>query len=104
MATVNATLRHSDDSPSASYTPSVLVFFTHHRPHLAKADMDFFPLLVDSGSGWTYEKVVEEWAGAMFQEDPGDPKVRGTVHGFRCWRVRNGEEKGERPSQIISLR
>lgn len=62
--------------------------------------MAFFPRLAESGNGWAYEKVVEEWAGAMFENDPGDKKVRGTVHGWRAWRVRDGEERGEKHSRI----
>ncbi|KAL0247185.1 hypothetical protein I308_104220 [Cryptococcus tetragattii IND107] len=107
IKTVEATLASSptqlyDPScPSATLTePSILVFFTHHRPHLAHADMAFFPRLAESGNGWAYEKVVEEWAGAMFEDDPGDKRVRGTVHGWRAWRVRDGEEKGEKPSRV----
>ncbi|WVN86343.1 uncharacterized protein L203_101506 [Cryptococcus depauperatus CBS 7841] len=91
-------------SPSAPLTdPCILVFFTHHRPHLAHADMAFFPRLAQSGNGWAYEKVVEEWTGAMFEDDPGDERVRGTVHGWRAWRVRDGEERGEKPARIQSI-
>ena len=76
-------------------TPCALVFFTHHRPRLAHADMAFFPLLANRGN-WAYEKVVQEWRGAMFEDDPGDEVVRGTVHGWRVWRVATAEEAGER--------
>ena len=58
--------------------------------------MAFFPLLAESGSGWAYEQIVEEYAGAMFEDDPGDEKTRGTVKGWRAWRVRDGEVRGER--------
>ena len=34
----------------------------------------------------------------MFENDPGDEKVRGTVHGWRAWKVRDGESAGERRS------
>ncbi|KAL7422434.1 Protein N-terminal and lysine N-methyltransferase efm7 [Cryptotrichosporon argae] len=68
--------------------PCALVFFTHHRPHLAAADMAFFPRLLARHPGrWAYARVAEEWAGAMFEHDRGDERVRGTVHGFRVWRV-----------------
>ncbi|WVW85553.1 hypothetical protein I302_107591 [Kwoniella bestiolae CBS 10118] len=89
IKTVNSTLSHS---PNAC----VLVFFTSHRPHLVKEDNAFFPRLAASREGWVYEKVVEEWAGAMFEEDPGDEKVRGTVHGWKAWRVKQGEQAGEK--------
>ncbi|BEI83218.1 hypothetical protein CcaverHIS002_0310860 [Cutaneotrichosporon cavernicola] len=75
MKTLDATL--ADDGIA-------LVFLTHHRPRFAEADMAFFPNLAKKGYG--YERVVEEYTGAMFQDDPGDERVRGTVHGFRCWR------------------
>ncbi|WWD19128.1 hypothetical protein CI109_103586 [Kwoniella shandongensis] len=95
IKTVEATLTHDHSSD-----PCILVFFTHHRPHFAEADMGFFPRLAKSGTGWAYERVVEEWAGPMFDKDPGDERVRGTVHGWRAWRVAQGEETGERPSQV----
>lgn len=79
VSSVNALLSHAPDA-------SILVFFTHHRPHLAREDMAFFPLLEASGSGWVYEKVVEVEAGVMFEEDKGDATVRATVHGYRAWR------------------
>ncbi|WWC90644.1 uncharacterized protein L201_005580 [Kwoniella dendrophila CBS 6074] len=87
IKTVNATT-----SPDGC----VLVFFTSHRPHLVKEDNAFFPRLAESDGGWVYEKVVEEWAGAMFEEDPGDEKVRGTVHGWKAWRVKDGQKAGEK--------
>ncbi|WVR00067.1 hypothetical protein IAU59_007209 [Kwoniella sp. CBS 9459] len=100
IKTVNATL---SDSPDAC----ILVFFTHHRPHLADADNAFFPRLAQSnvtpdgkGRGWVYQKVVEEWAGAMFENDPGDETVRGTVHGWKAWRTKVGEKAGEKEREI----
>ena len=48
--------------------------------------MAFLSALEQSGDGWGYEQVVEEWAGAMFEDDPGDERLRGTVKGFRAWR------------------
>jgi nicotinamide N-methyltransferase len=58
--------------------------------------MAFFPALAESGDGWAYEQVVDEYAGAMFENDPGDATVRGTVKGWRAWRIQEGEEKGEK--------
>ena len=58
--------------------------------------MAFLTNLADSGDGWAYERVVEEFAGAMFDEDPGDEKVRGTVKGYRAWRIPPDEAKQER--------
>lgn len=90
-------------------TPCVLVFFTHHRPHLAHKDMDFF--VKARNTGWEVERVgrwrrsvsfkqcVALRADAeltfvqfhslqpMFPDDPGSSIVRGTVHGFRLFRT-----------------
>ncbi|KAN0135611.1 nicotinamide n-methyltransferase, partial [Lactarius tabidus] len=54
----------------------VLVFYTHHRPHLAERDMRFFDLAGETE--WTCEKVLPP----MFPEDMGDEGVRATVHGW----------------------
>ncbi|TFK23372.1 nicotinamide N-methyltransferase [Coprinopsis marcescibilis] len=61
--------------------PCVLVFYSHHRPHLAHRDMEFFSKAKDRG--WKVEKVVEERFPVMFPEDSGDETVRSTVHGWR---------------------
>jgi nicotinamide N-methyltransferase len=37
---------------------SVLVFYTHHRPHLAHRDMEFFDKA--QRRGWTIEKTVTD--------------------------------------------
>lgn len=63
------------------------MFITHHRPRFLEADLDFFRVLCESPGGWTYGKVVEEYTGPMFETDPGDERVRGTVHGFKAWRT-----------------
>lgn len=36
----------------------VLVFYTHHRPHLAQRDMEFFDMARECG--WKCEKVLTE--------------------------------------------
>ena len=60
-----------------------LVFFTHHRPHLAHKDMHFFDLALEYG--FEVDKIVEDKAetNVMFDEDPGSRDVRATVHGYR---------------------
>ncbi|ORY35481.1 hypothetical protein BCR39DRAFT_509977 [Naematelia encephala] len=90
--------RQSPQPPPPTY-PSILVFITHHRPHLISADLNFFPALASSGHGWAYQRIVERFAGVMFDEDPGDAIVRGTVYGWRCWRVRT--ELGELPGEVV---
>jgi len=66
--------------------PTVLVFYTHHRPHLAEKDLDFFRLA--ESRGWVCEKFFEEKKQAMFADDPGDVDVRSTVHGWNLRRKR----------------
>ncbi|KIY70044.1 hypothetical protein CYLTODRAFT_442264 [Cylindrobasidium torrendii FP15055 ss-10] len=62
----------------------VLVFYTHHRPHLAHKDMEFFSKAQERG--WTCEEVVTRKFPPMFPEDPGAEEVRGTVHGWKLVR------------------
>ena len=57
LATCESALTPST-SESSGVTPSVLVFYTHHRPHLAHRDMEFFSKA--EAKGWVVEKVVEE--------------------------------------------
>ncbi|KAJ7890664.1 nicotinamide N-methyltransferase [Mycena olivaceomarginata] len=56
----------------------VLVFYTHHRPHLADRDMS---------RGWTCEQVVTRTYAPMFPEDSGSLEVRSTVHGWMLRKV-----------------
>ncbi len=39
-------------------TPSVLVFYTHHRPHLANRDMEFFTKA--QSRGWHCEEILTQ--------------------------------------------
>ncbi|TEB37275.1 hypothetical protein FA13DRAFT_1726356 [Coprinellus micaceus] len=87
LTTCESALTPSSPSPSsgsATVTPSVLVFYTHHRPHLAHRDMEFFSKA--EARGWAVEKVVEERFPPMFPDDPGDEEVRSTVHGWKLTR------------------
>ncbi|KAN0129048.1 nicotinamide N-methyltransferase [Lactarius tabidus] len=63
----------------------VLVFYTHHRPHLAERDMGFFDVARETG--WTCEKELTERFAPMFPEDMGDEGVRATVHGWKLTRA-----------------
>jgi len=63
----------------------VLVFYTHHRPHLAHRDMEFFKIA--GGMRWECEKVLTERFPPMFPEDLGEEEVRSTVHGWKLTRV-----------------
>lgn len=81
----------------SSPTSELLVFYTHHRPKHAENDLNFFELAREQG--WECEKVVEEWTGVMFNADEhlGQEKMRGTVHGWRCWRKDGGQ-----PSEVAA--
>ncbi|KAJ3982739.1 putative methyltransferase-domain-containing protein [Lentinula detonsa] len=68
------------DSPHSSFKPSMLVFYTHHRPHLAHRDMEFFDKAREAG--WDCVKIVTQKFTPMFPEDPGEEEVRATVHGW----------------------
>ncbi|KAF9651011.1 hypothetical protein BDM02DRAFT_3154581 [Thelephora ganbajun] len=60
--------------------PTLLVFFTHHRPHLATRDMDFFE---KAKASWIAEEVVRKAYQPMFENDPGDMGIRSMVHGWK---------------------
>lgn len=79
-------------------TGRVYVFYTHHRPHLAHRDLQFFEIaqrpVVDNvdqedrdllGYGFKVEEFMTEKMDVMFREDPGDEQVRATVHGWKLW-------------------
>ncbi|KAI0634978.1 putative methyltransferase-domain-containing protein [Trametes polyzona] len=73
-----------DDSQSRP-SPCLLVFYTHHRPHLADRDMEFFAKARERG--WICEEILTRKYPPMFPEDPGEEEVRATVHGCRLTRV-----------------
>lgn len=62
----------------------VLVFFTHHRPHLAHKDNNFLTLAGNEPYNFKVEKVVEDKSekNVMFEADGGSRDVRATVHGY----------------------
>ncbi|KAH9855647.1 putative methyltransferase-domain-containing protein [Lenzites betulinus] len=60
--------------------PCLLVFYTHHRPHLAQRDMEFFTKAREHG--WHCEEVLTRKYPPMFPDDPGEEEVRATVHGW----------------------
>ncbi|KAI0367207.1 hypothetical protein BV20DRAFT_1024854 [Pilatotrama ljubarskyi] len=65
--------------------PCLLVFYTHHRPHLADRDMEFFAKA--RVNGWHCEEILTRKYPPMFPEDPGEEEVRATVHGWRLTRI-----------------
>jgi hypothetical protein len=53
------TLSPSESAQAAEQlAPSVLVFYTHHRPHLAHRDLEFFTKARQRG--WACEEIVED--------------------------------------------
>ncbi|EEB06381.1 nicotinamide N-methyltransferase Nnt1 [Schizosaccharomyces japonicus yFS275] len=58
----------------------VYVFFTHHRPRLAHKDLQFFQIAEQNG--FKVKKFLEIKKRPMFENDPGAPEVRATVHGY----------------------
>ncbi|TFK35131.1 nicotinamide N-methyltransferase [Crucibulum laeve] len=71
-------------SATSNVPPSVLVFYSHHRPHLAHRDMEFFEKA--RTLGWTCEEILTETFPPMFPEDSGEESIRSTVHGWRMTR------------------
>jgi nicotinamide N-methyltransferase len=93
----------SHDRPDG---PQALVFFTHHRPHLADKDLGFFREA--KTRGWTCREVgtwkmpvsassedapeshTYLWQALarqpMFPNDAGSEEVRATVHGWQVYR------------------
>ncbi|KZV72532.1 hypothetical protein PENSPDRAFT_750827 [Peniophora sp. CONT] len=69
---------------SQNTEPCLLVFYSHHRPHLAHRDLEFFQKA--EARGWCCEEIVTERFPPMFPEDPGEEEVRATVHGWRLTR------------------
>jgi len=62
----------------------LLVFFTHHRPHLATRDLEFFE---KAKASWIVEEVVQSVYQPMFEDDPGDERVRGMVYGWKLIKI-----------------
>lgn len=81
LKTCDTCLASRSPSDDASIAPCVLVFYSHHRPHLADRDLEFFRKA--QGAGWFCEEIVTRKYPPMFPEDPGEEEVRATVHGWR---------------------
>ncbi|KAH0835700.1 hypothetical protein J3R83DRAFT_9490 [Lanmaoa asiatica] len=79
----------SDTMPLSKPLPCVLVFYTHHRPHLAHRDLEFFTTA--HHRGWNCEEIYTHKFPPMFPEDPGDVEARSTVHGWRMARTQTLE-------------
>ncbi|VDB87092.1 unnamed protein product [Peniophora sp. CBMAI 1063] len=81
--TLSSWLGHSTRG-STDEVPCLLVFYSHHRPHLADRDLEFFRKA--EARGWTCTEIVTEKYPPMFPEDPGEEEVRATVHGWKLIR------------------
>lgn len=79
-------------------TGRAYVFYTHHRPHLAHKDLEFFNIArrpyskdIDPddreamGYGFEVDHFIQKKMHVMFEEDPGDVETRATVHGWQLW-------------------
>jgi len=65
--------------------PSLLVFYSHHRPWCVQADEQF--LVIAQQRGWLCSRIIQDHnAGLAFPKDSGDPAIRATVHGWRLTR------------------
>lgn len=74
LATVRNLLKDSASSVA-------LVFFTPYRPWLLEKDLRFFELA--RGAGFVVNKLLEHtMEKVMFENDPGDEKLRRTVFGY----------------------
>ncbi|KAF8175559.1 nicotinamide N-methyltransferase [Pholiota molesta] len=71
-------------NPGGNAVPQVLVFYSHHRPHLAHRDMQFFEKAAQRG--WVCEEIYTKTFPPMFPEDSGEESIRSTVHGWRLTR------------------
>ncbi|CAJ0751478.1 14474_t:CDS:2, partial [Entrophospora sp. SA101] len=60
----------------------ILVFFTHHRPHFIKQDLNFFKIATEE-ENFKVEKIFQEKMNPMFKNDYGDEEVRSIVYGYR---------------------
>lgn len=77
--------------------PCVLVFYTHHRPHLSDEDLKFFSRARQRG--WECHVVAHRDVPPMFPEDAGDEKVRRTVWGWRMvWKGASASASAPAPA------
>ena len=74
---------------SASPGARALIFFTPYRPWLFEKDMALFDLAKQEG--FMVKKLMEKTLDrAMFENDPGDEKLRRTVFGYQLMRSTEG--------------
>jgi predicted nicotinamide N-methyase len=69
-------------SVSASPVPAVLVFYTHHRPHLAHRDMDFFTKARQKG--WHCEEILTRKFPVCLSETLQGPRLN-QAYDSRCF-------------------
>ncbi|KAF9446431.1 hypothetical protein P691DRAFT_803970, partial [Macrolepiota fuliginosa MF-IS2] len=81
----DALLNACEQAISDHSAACVLVFYSHHRPHLARRDMEFFEKA--RNRKWSTDEIVREIFPPMFPEDSGDEAVRSTVHGWKLTRT-----------------
>ncbi|KYR00464.1 putative methyltransferase [Tieghemostelium lacteum] len=73
--------RHLLDSCTSTLADNgiIYVIFSHHRPHRAAKDLEFFTI-AEEEYNFKSEKFNEKKMKAMFEEDLGPEEVRSTVH------------------------
>ncbi|KAH0580223.1 Putative nicotinamide N-methyltransferase [Termitomyces sp. J132] len=96
-----ALCRNPPDLLSIPPTASVLVFYSHHRPHLAHRDMEFFEKA--RGRGWVCEEILTRKFPPMFPNDSGEESVRSTVHGWRLTRSSTPSERDHTPQSTFDV-
>ncbi|CAJ0874693.1 12835_t:CDS:2, partial [Entrophospora sp. SA101] len=69
QTTIEENKNNSDDNNKNN--GQILVFFTHHRPHFIKQDLNFFKIATEE-ENFKVEKIFQEKMNPMFKNDYGD--------------------------------
>jgi len=80
----DALLQTCESVISGSPLSCALVFYTHHKPHLAHRDMEFFTKARERG--WICNEIFVKTFPPMFPEDRGEESIRSAVHGWKLHR------------------
>lgn len=59
----------------------ILVFFSHHRPQFVQRDLKFLEL-AKNDFGFKITQLPDIIRNVMFEEDPGDEKIRKTIYRY----------------------
>ncbi|KAF9558440.1 hypothetical protein CPC08DRAFT_810606 [Agrocybe pediades] len=83
LSTCELAVRQSQSGEQVE-PPCVLVFYSHHRPHLAHRHMGYF--IKVRLRGWACTEIYKKTFPPMFPEDSGEESVRSMVHTWRSTR------------------